>query len=42
MRLVNELDAEALRAILEKAEPETLKIGEEDVGKRVLDKLARE
>ncbi len=42
MRLVNELNAGALRAILEKAEPETLKIGEEDVGKRVLDKLARE
>lgn len=39
-RLVKELDSEALKAILEKAEPETFKIGEDSVEKAVLDKLA--
>lgn len=40
-KLVNELDAEALRAILKKDEPETFKIGEDNLGKNALDKLAR-
>ena len=40
LRLVKELDAEALNAILAKEEPETFKIGEDDVSKEVLDKLA--
>ena len=42
MRLVKELGAKELKAILAKEEPETLKICEEDVGKEVLDKLACE
>jgi hypothetical protein len=37
--LVKELDEEGLRAILEKDEPETFRIGEDDVGKDILDKL---
>jgi Fe-S-cluster containining protein len=40
LRLVKELDSEALKAILERAEPETLKIGEDGVEKKVLGKLA--
>jgi Fe-S-cluster containining protein len=39
-RLVDELDSEALRAILKRDEPETFKIGEDDVGSNLLDKLA--
>lgn len=39
LRLVSELDGEALRAILEIEEPETFKIGEEDLPKEVLAKL---
>ena len=37
--LVEELDSEALRAILKKEEPETLKISEDSLGKSVLNKL---
>jgi Fe-S-cluster containining protein len=40
LRLVKELDSEALKAILEKAEPETFKMGEDNVERKVLDKLA--
>lgn len=40
LRLVHELDSEALRAILEKAEPETFKIDEGSLEKELLDKLA--
>jgi Fe-S-cluster containining protein len=39
LRLVKKLDSGDLRAILMKAEPETFKIAEEDIDKRVLDKL---
>jgi len=39
-RLVRELDPEALKAILTIEEPETFKIDEGNVGKRILDKLA--
>lgn len=39
MRLVLQLDGEALRAILRKDEPETFKIDENDVDDDVLDKL---
>jgi Fe-S-cluster containining protein len=39
-RLVNDLDSEALRAILEKDEPQTFKIGEDKIGKNVLNRLA--
>ena len=39
MRLVRELDAEALRAILRRDEPETFKIGEDALPKKVLAKL---
>lgn len=38
-RLVRELDSGDLRAILKKSEPETFKIAEEDIDRRVLDKL---
>jgi Fe-S-cluster containining protein len=40
-RLVNELDSEALRAILKKEEPETFKIGEDNLEKSVLNKLTQ-
>ena len=39
LRLVKELDAEALKTILKIEEPETFKIGEDDVEKAVLAKL---
>ncbi|MEM3377401.1 MAG: YkgJ family cysteine cluster protein [Candidatus Bathyarchaeia archaeon] len=39
LRLVCELDGEALRAILKIEEPQTFKIGEEDLPKEVLAKL---
>jgi len=39
LRLICELDAEALRAILKIEEPQTFKIGEDDLPQRVLDKL---
>lgn len=38
-RLVRELDAEALRAILTVEEPETFKVGEDDAPRGVLRKL---
>jgi len=38
--LVEELDSEALRAILKKEEPETFKIGEDNLEKSALNKLA--
>jgi Fe-S-cluster containining protein len=40
LTLVSELNAEALRAILKIEEPETFKIGEDDIGKNILHKLA--
>jgi Fe-S-cluster containining protein len=40
LRLVKELDAEALKTILKIEEPETFKIAEDDVEKAVLAKLA--
>jgi Fe-S-cluster containining protein len=42
LRLVSELDPQSLRAILKIDEPETFKIGEENLGKDVLDKLISE
>ena len=39
LRLVDELDAGALKAILKKDEPETFKFDEDNVSKSVLDKL---
>lgn len=39
-RLVDQLDSEALRAVLRKEEPETFKIGEDKMGKSALNKLA--
>lgn len=39
LRLVDELDAGALRAVLAKDEPETFKFAEDEVSKSVLDKL---
>jgi len=39
LRLVKELDPEALKAILKKEEPETFKIGEENIGNETLKKL---
>jgi Fe-S-cluster containining protein len=39
LRLIRELDAEALKTILKIEEPETFKIGEDDVEKAVLAKL---
>jgi len=38
-RLVRELDAEALRTILAIEEPDTIKVGEDDVSPEVLAKL---
>jgi len=38
-RLVNQLDSGALKVILKKDEPETFKISEDSVEKRILDKL---
>ena len=38
-RLVNELDRNALKAILKKDEPETVKIGEDDMDRRILQKI---
>ncbi|MGB8779376.1 MAG: YkgJ family cysteine cluster protein [Candidatus Bathyarchaeia archaeon] len=40
-KLVSELDSEALRAILKKEEPETFKIGEDNLGKCALKRLAQ-
>jgi len=42
LRLVSELDSESLRAILKIEEPDTFKIGEDDIGKDVLGKLLAE
>jgi Fe-S-cluster containining protein len=42
LRLVSELDSESLKAILRIEEPETFKIGEDNIGKEVLDKLITE
>jgi Fe-S-cluster containining protein len=39
LRLVDNLDAEALQTILKREEPDTLKIGEDGIGKNVLNKL---
>ncbi len=39
LRLVRELDSEALRAILRRDEPETFKIGEDEIDYEVLSKL---
>jgi Fe-S-cluster containining protein len=39
LRLVHGLDGKALRVILAKDEPETLKIGEDEVDRAILDKL---
>lgn len=39
LKLISELDPEALKAILKIEEPETFKIGEEKIGKDVLNKL---
>jgi Fe-S-cluster containining protein len=39
LRLVRGLDGKALKAILAKDEPETLKIGEDEISRDVLDKL---
>jgi len=39
LQLVNELDSEALKAILKIEEPETFKIDEDNIGKDTLDKL---
>jgi len=39
LRLVRELDSEALKTILKIEEPETFKIGEDDIEKRVLEKI---
>jgi Fe-S-cluster containining protein len=41
LRLVQGLDGEALKAILTKDEPETLKIGEDEIGRAILDKLVK-
>jgi Fe-S-cluster containining protein len=40
-KLVNDLDSEALRAVLKKEEPETFKIDEDNLGKSAFNKLAR-
>jgi len=40
LRVVSELDTEALKAILKIEEPETLKIDEEKIGKDILSKLS--
>jgi hypothetical protein len=39
LRLIRELDAEALRAILLIEEPQTFKIGEDDLPKEAIEKL---
>jgi len=39
LRLVRELDSKALKTILKIEEPETFKIGEDDIEKRVLQKI---
>jgi hypothetical protein len=39
LQLVNELDSEALTALLKIEEPETFKIDEDNIGKDTLDKL---
>jgi hypothetical protein len=39
LKLIAELDSEALRAILAREEPETFKIGEDSICKSALDKL---
>jgi hypothetical protein len=39
LRLVRELSSEALKTILSREEPETFKIGEEEVESGVLNKL---
>lgn len=39
-RLVNDLDPEVLRVILQREEPETFKIGQDQLKKRVLQRLA--
>ena len=41
LNLVTELDSEALKAILKIEEPETFKIGEDNIGKDILDKLTK-
>ena len=41
LTLVSELDSEALKAILKIEELETFKIGEDDIGKDILDKLTK-
>jgi hypothetical protein len=41
LALVSELDSEALKAILKIEEPETFKISEDNIGKDILDKLAK-
>jgi hypothetical protein len=41
LALVSELDSEALKVILKIEEPETFKIGEDNIGKDILDKLAK-
>ena len=41
LALVSELDSEALKAILKIEEPETFKIGEDKIGKDILDKLTK-
>jgi predicted HAD superfamily phosphohydrolase len=39
LQLVRELAPEALKAILKREEPDTFKIGEEEIGKDALSKL---
>ena len=41
LKLVSELDSEALKAILKIEEPETFKIDEDNIGKDTLDKLSK-
>jgi hypothetical protein len=41
LNLVSELDHEALKAILKIEESETFKIGEDNIGKDILDKLTK-
>jgi hypothetical protein len=41
LRLIRELDSEALQAILRKEEPQTVKIGEEDLPAATMEKLGR-
>ena len=41
LNLVSELDSEALKAILKIEEPELFKIGEDNIGKDILDKLTK-